>query len=64
MIGSGKDPYSYPQVDTICAHLSNSVRVEKRIIEGGMVPLMEMHPEEVANIVMKFLEESSTTIQR
>jgi pimeloyl-ACP methyl ester carboxylesterase len=56
VIGSGKDPYSYPQVDTICLHLTNSVRVEKIIIQKGMVPLMEMYPEEVAAAVTQFLK--------
>ena len=56
VIGSGKDPYSYPQVDQICANLTNSARVEKRIIDQGMVPLMEMYPEEVAAVVTQFLK--------
>lgn len=37
VIGSGKDPYSYPQVDQ------------------GMVPLMEMYPQEVASAVTEVL---------
>ena len=55
VIGSGKDPYSYPQVDQVCASLTNSVKVEKRIIDQGMVPLMEMFPQEVATVVTEFL---------
>jgi hypothetical protein len=56
VIGSGKDPYSYPQVDQVCTSLTNSARVEKRIIDQGMVPLMEMYPQEVAAVVTEFLE--------
>ena len=55
VIGSDEDPFSYPQVEKILANLTNAPRVGKSIVQGGMVPLMEIYAKEVEEFVTSFL---------
>ncbi|MFC4055458.1 alpha/beta fold hydrolase [Actinomadura syzygii] len=54
-IGATADPIAFHQVPRLVERLPQA-RLE--IIQGGMVPLMEQLPEEVAALVSKFLDET------
>jgi pimeloyl-ACP methyl ester carboxylesterase len=56
LIGASEDPFSLPHVDRFYNSLPNSARIEKIIIEGGMIPLMEQKSSEIAPAVKSFLE--------
>ncbi|MEQ4306061.1 alpha/beta hydrolase [Plantactinospora sp. B6F1] len=54
-IGASADPISFHQVSRLVERFPQACL---EIIEGGMVPLMEQLPEEVAALVTKFLDET------
>ncbi|WP_206078018.1 alpha/beta fold hydrolase [Prauserella endophytica] len=51
-IGASADPHVFPQLDALSSRLNNAKVV---IVEGGMVPLMEEHAEEVVRVIARFL---------
>jgi pimeloyl-ACP methyl ester carboxylesterase len=51
-IGASADPYSFPELTPLHAALEGS---EVAVIDGGMVPLMEQRPSEVAELITRFL---------
>jgi hypothetical protein len=51
-IGASADPYSFPELTPLHAVLEGS---EVAVIDGGMVPLMEQRPSEVAELITRFL---------
>jgi pimeloyl-ACP methyl ester carboxylesterase len=56
LIGASGDPYAFPELERLAARLPVA---EVAVVEGGMVPLMEMHAPEVAAIVLEFLARGS-----
>ena len=58
LIGASDDPYSFPELERLAARLPVA---EVAVVEGGMVPLMEMHAPEVAAIVLEFLAGGSAS---
>jgi pimeloyl-ACP methyl ester carboxylesterase len=55
LIGASADPHAFPELEVLAEHLP----VERvAIVEGGMVPLMEVHADAVAALVLDFLEQS------
>lgn len=55
-IGATADPITYHHVPRLVERLP---RARLEIIQGGMVPLMEQMPDEVAALVSKFLDEAT-----
>ncbi|MPZ26724.1 MAG: alpha/beta fold hydrolase [Micromonosporaceae bacterium] len=55
-LGATADPVAFPEVPRLVEQFPQS-RLE--IVQGGMVPLMEHMPEEVAAIVTKFFDEQA-----
>lgn len=52
LIGASADPHAFPELEVLAEHLP----VERvAVVEGGMVPLMELHAPEVASLVLEFL---------
>ena len=56
IIGASDDPFSLPHVDRFYTSLPNASRIEKVIIQGGMIPLIEQKAPEIAPVVAAFLE--------
>lgn len=52
LIGASADPFAYPNVAILRRNLVSARAVT---VEGGMIPLMEQAPEEVAELVTDFL---------
>jgi pimeloyl-ACP methyl ester carboxylesterase len=52
LIGATDDAYAFSELERLAAELPAE---EVAVIEGGMVPLMEMHADEVARLVLRFL---------
>lgn len=50
-IGASADPFAFPELDKLRAALPDA---EVAVIEGGMVPLMEGHPNEAAQLIASF----------
>ncbi|GAB2587210.1 alpha/beta hydrolase [Paractinoplanes abujensis] len=57
LIGAAEDPFALPDVERLQKHLTNAVRVETTVIEGGTIPLMEQKAPDVAAVTLKFLGE-------
>lgn len=57
LIGATADPFAFPNLAILREHLIASRSVESAVIDGGMIPLMEQAPEEVAELVGAFLEQ-------
>ncbi|MDY7086410.1 MAG: alpha/beta hydrolase [Actinomycetota bacterium] len=55
LIGASQDPFALPDVDRLRKNLTNAVRVETTVIEGGTIPLMEQKADEVAAATLQFL---------
>ncbi|MBL7255570.1 alpha/beta fold hydrolase [Paractinoplanes lichenicola] len=55
LIGGADDPFALPDVERLQKHLTNAVRVETAVIEGGTIPLMEQKAAEVAAVTLEFL---------
>jgi pimeloyl-ACP methyl ester carboxylesterase len=53
LIGASADPYAFPELEVLAANLP-AERVA--VVEGGMVPLMELHAPKVAALVLEFLD--------
>jgi pimeloyl-ACP methyl ester carboxylesterase len=51
-IGASADPYAYPELIPLSSGLDQT---ELAVVEGGMVPLMEQHPDEVTGLIARFL---------
>jgi pimeloyl-ACP methyl ester carboxylesterase len=51
-IGASADPYAYPELEPLARELQGA---SIAVIDGGMVPLMEQRPTEVARAVLAFL---------
>jgi pimeloyl-ACP methyl ester carboxylesterase len=51
-IGASADPFAFPDLEPLAARFPQA-RVA--VIEGGMVPLMEQRPAEVAEVISEFL---------
>jgi pimeloyl-ACP methyl ester carboxylesterase len=51
-LGASADPFAFPDLESLAARF-NTARVV--VIEGGMVPLMEQRPDEVAEVISEFL---------
>ncbi|NKQ51723.1 alpha/beta hydrolase [Amycolatopsis sp. K13G38] len=55
LIGAEADPFAFPDVPKLERQLVNAKRLAVASIPGGMVPLMEQCPREVAAAVLSFL---------
>ncbi len=55
MIGAAADPFAMPDLPRVREGLTGSPTVQTVIIEGGMIPLMETHAREVAEVIEVFL---------
>ncbi len=55
LIGASADPFAMPNVAVLRDRLTASPRVEVGVVEGGMIPLMEQAPQEVAELVGTFV---------
>ena len=55
LIGGTADPFSFPALEPIQAHLTAAVRTETAVLSGGTIPLMEQLAPAVAVAVRKFL---------
>lgn len=51
-VGASADPYAFPDLDRLRARLPGA---EVAVVEGGMVPLMEQRPQEMAGLISGFL---------
>jgi pimeloyl-ACP methyl ester carboxylesterase len=51
-IGASADPYAFPELDRLSAQFDGA---EVAVIDGGMVVLMEEWPNEVAELITRFL---------
>lgn len=51
-IGASADPYGFPELEKLRVALPNA---EVAVIEGGMVPLMEGHANEAAQLISSFV---------
>ncbi|MCO6005260.1 alpha/beta hydrolase [Actinoallomurus purpureus] len=50
-VGASADPFSFPELEALSSRF-NSPTIA--VVEGGMVPLMELHPSEVADLIARF----------
>lgn len=57
LLAPSEDPFAFPQSDKFLFGLKNTKAISKKIIQGGMIPLMEQKSEEVSKVVLEFLEE-------
>jgi len=55
LIGAAADPFAMPNVAVLRQRLTNARSVDVRVVEGGMIPLMEQAPQQVADLVGRFL---------
>lgn len=55
LIGASADPFALPNLAVLQKQLTAARSVDSAIIEGGMIPLMEQAPREVAELVESFL---------
>lgn len=55
ILGASDDPFSYPAIEPTRNGLINAEKLEVHVIEGGMIPLMEIKAEEVSAVVRQFL---------
>jgi pimeloyl-ACP methyl ester carboxylesterase len=51
-IGASADPYAYPELGPLSSHFPQA---QVAVVEGGMVPLMDQRPDEVADLIARFL---------
>jgi pimeloyl-ACP methyl ester carboxylesterase len=51
-LGASADPFAFPGLRPLAARFPQA---EVAVIEGGMVPLMEQRPAEVAKVISEFL---------
>ena len=51
-LGASADPFAFPDTEPLAARFPQARVV---VIEGGMVPLMEQRPEEVAEAISRFV---------
>jgi pimeloyl-ACP methyl ester carboxylesterase len=57
LLGADADPFAFPAMADLQKHLVNAARCDLAVIEGGMIPLMEQRPEEVAWATIAFLDD-------
>ncbi|GAA4627868.1 hypothetical protein GCM10023196_041860 [Actinoallomurus vinaceus] len=50
-IGASADPFSFPELKSLSSRFTDPTVA---VVEGGMVPLMELHPSEVADLIVRF----------
>jgi pimeloyl-ACP methyl ester carboxylesterase len=50
-VGASADPFAFPELASLTARLDDPAIA---VIEGGMVPLMELHSIEVADLIARF----------
>lgn len=55
IIGAESDPFALPEIPRLRAALVNAIAIEEVVIPDGHIPLMEEHPELVAEAVRSFL---------
>ncbi|MEV0634796.1 alpha/beta hydrolase [Streptomyces sp. NPDC050619] len=55
LLAATADPVSYPHSEQLSKVYTNADTVKVREIDGGMIPLMEQKPTEVADEVLSFL---------
>ena len=55
-LGASQDLYAFPDLEPLAAHLRTATTA---VVEGGMVPLMEERPADVAALVLDFLAEDA-----
>lgn len=56
LLGASDDPFAMPDLPRVRAGLSGAPVIREAVIEGGMIPLMEVHASAVAAAVLGFLE--------
>ena len=54
LIGADADPFAFPELDRLATRLA-ARELERRVIVGGTIPLMEQEPEAVADAVRTWL---------
>jgi pimeloyl-ACP methyl ester carboxylesterase len=52
-IGADADPHAFPDLERVAARITGA---RTAVVHGGMVPVMEMFPAEVARLVVDFLD--------
>lgn len=50
-VGASADPFSFPELKSLSSRFDNPTIA---VIEGGMVPLMELHSPEIADLIARF----------
>jgi pimeloyl-ACP methyl ester carboxylesterase len=56
LIGADADPFAFPDIEPLRAALTGAPRVEVEVMDGGTIPLLEQQPEQVADVVSRFLD--------
>lgn len=56
IIAADADPFAFPAVGAVARALEGAASVEVAVIEGGMIPVLEQKPREVAGAVLGFLD--------
>lgn len=57
LLGASSDPFALPEIPKLRNGLVNAASVEEVIISDGHIPLMEEHPQAVAEAVRVFLNQ-------
>ncbi|SFW79998.1 alpha/beta fold hydrolase [Amycolatopsis australiensis] len=55
LLGAGADPFALPALERLGRNLVSAAAVERAVIDGGAVALMEDKADEVAAVVLPFL---------
>lgn len=59
ILAANEDPFSFPSVAIIREHLVNASKIEINVIDGGMIPLMEIKADQVSSSIITFLSKLS-----
>ncbi|MFI7062400.1 alpha/beta fold hydrolase [Kribbella sp. NPDC050124] len=57
LIGATADPFALPNIPVLQERLTAARSVDTVLVDGGMIPLMEAHAQEVADVVGDFLKQ-------
>jgi pimeloyl-ACP methyl ester carboxylesterase len=64
LVGAELDPFALPEIPALRRGLISASSVTEVIIPGGMIPLMEGHPENVIQAVQAFLDDHPEQLPR
>lgn len=62
LIGADSDPFAFPAIEPLSKNLTGVERLETAVVEGGMIPLMEVKADEVVAVVEPFLRSVELTV--